>query len=105
MMAAHRREVDLLNAAARRHLALDGTLSGPELDVAGRRFAVGDEVVTLTQAGHNLFAGGRLRDRYVRTGTVGRVTEVHLDADRPDRQWLSRLLRRPRPGKRPLDST
>jgi ATP-dependent exoDNAse (exonuclease V) alpha subunit len=49
MMAAHRREVDLLNAAARRHLALDGTLSGPELDVAGRRFQVGDEVVTLTQ--------------------------------------------------------
>ncbi|MDQ6617455.1 MAG: relaxase domain-containing protein, partial [Actinomycetota bacterium] len=88
MMAAHRREVDLLNAAARRHLALDGTLSGPELVVAGRRFAVGDEVVTLTQAGHSLVPQGAARDRYVRTGSVGHVTQVHLDPEHPERQWL-----------------
>jgi conjugative relaxase-like TrwC/TraI family protein len=88
MMAAHRREVDLLNAAARRHLALDGTLSGPELVVAGRRFAVGDEVVTLTQAGHNLVPDGAARDRYVRTGTVGQVSEVHLDGAHLEAQFL-----------------
>ena len=88
MMAAHHREVDLLNAAARRHLALDGTLSGPELTVAGRTFQVGDEVVTLTQAGHDLIPDGAPRDRYIRTGTVGHVTEVHLDADHPEAQWL-----------------
>jgi conjugative relaxase-like TrwC/TraI family protein len=88
MMSAHRREVDLLNAAARRHLALDGTLSGPELAVAGRRFQVGDEVVTLTQEGHDLIADGASGDRYIRTGTVGEVTEVHLDAEHPEAQWL-----------------
>ena len=88
MMAAHHREVDLLNAAARRHLALDGTLTGPELTVAGRRFQVGDEVVTLTQAGHDLIPDGAPRDRYIRTGTVGHVTEVHLDANHPDAQWM-----------------
>ena len=88
MMAAHRREVDLLNTAARRRLAADGTLSGPDLVVAGRHFAVGDEVVTLTQAGHSLVSDGATRDRYVRTGTVGRVTEVHLDVDHPAQQWL-----------------
>jgi len=88
MMAAHRREVDLLNAAARRRLALDGTLTGPELVVAGRRFAVGDEVVTLTQAGHSLVPQGAARDRYVRTGSVGHVTQAHLDPEHPERQWL-----------------
>jgi hypothetical protein len=56
--------------------------------VAGRRFALGDEVVTLTQAGHNLIAEGAPRDRYIRTGTVGRVSEVHLDAQHLEAQWL-----------------
>ncbi|MDQ1391776.1 MAG: hypothetical protein QOF30_753, partial [Acidimicrobiaceae bacterium] len=88
MMAAHRREVDWLNEAARVRLAADGTLSGPELVVAGRRFAVGDEVVTLTQAGHSLIPEGAARDRYVRTGTVGTVTGVHRDDEHPERQWL-----------------
>lgn len=48
-MAARRREVDLLNTAARRRPVADGTLSGPDLAAAGRHFAVGDEVVTLTR--------------------------------------------------------
>jgi AAA domain len=88
MMAAHRSEVDLLNGAARRRLAVDGTLSGPELVVAGRRFALGDEVVTLTQAGHSLIPDDASRDRYVRTGTVGHVTAVHVDDECPEQQWL-----------------
>jgi hypothetical protein len=88
MMAAHRREVDWLNEAARRRLAVDGTLSGPELAVAGRCFSVGDEVVTLTQAGHTLVPDGATRDRYVRTGTVGTVVEVHGEADHPGECWL-----------------
>lgn len=86
MMATHRREVDRLNDAARRLLAADGTLSGPELAVAARRFRVGDEVITLTQTGHNLIPDGAARDRYIRTGTVGTVSAVHLDAQHPERQ-------------------
>ncbi|MDP9403372.1 MAG: relaxase domain-containing protein, partial [Actinomycetota bacterium] len=86
MMAAHRREVDALNALARRRLVADGTVRGPELAVGARRFAVGDEVVTLTQAGHTLVPVGATRDRYVRTGTVGVVTAVHLNSDRPEHQ-------------------
>ncbi|MGH9269329.1 MAG: ATP-dependent DNA helicase, partial [Acidimicrobiales bacterium] len=89
MMAAHRREVDALNSMARRRLIDDGTVSGPELVVGRRRFSVGDEVVTLTQAGHTLVPVGAPRDRYVRTGTAGVVTAVHLDADRPERQVLT----------------
>ena len=88
MMAAHRSQVELLNLATRRLLAADGTLIGPELQVAGRRFAAGDEVVTLTQAGHSLIPEGAARDRYVRTGSVGKVTEVHLDRAHPEHQWL-----------------
>ena len=89
MMAAHRREVDALNILARHRLISDGTVSGPDLVVGGRRFAVGDEVVTLTQAGHTLVPLGAPRDRYVRTGTVGVVTAVHLDADRPEHQSVT----------------
>ncbi|MDQ1427981.1 MAG: hypothetical protein QOK39_1457, partial [Acidimicrobiaceae bacterium] len=88
MMAAHRREVDLLNTAARRRLVADGTVTGPEVVVAGRRFAVGDEVVTLTQAGHSLIPDGAERGRYIRTGTVGTVTEVHVDDADPAQQRL-----------------
>jgi hypothetical protein len=89
MMAAHHREVDALNARARSRLVSDGTVSGPELVVANRHFAVGDEVVTLTQAGHTLVPKGAPRDRYVRTGTVGVVASVHLDSRHPDRQYLT----------------
>ncbi|MDQ6615688.1 MAG: relaxase domain-containing protein [Actinomycetota bacterium] len=89
MMAAHRREVELLNLGARRRLAADGTIRGPELPVTGRRFAVGDEVVTLTQSGHSLIPDGATRDRYIRTGTIGTVTAVHIDGEHPERQWVS----------------
>jgi conjugative relaxase-like TrwC/TraI family protein len=89
MMAAHHREVDTLNALARRRLIADGTVTGTELPVGERRFSVGDEVVTLTQAGHTLVPAGAPRDRYIRTGTVGTVTAVHIDPDHADQQHLT----------------
>jgi conjugative relaxase-like TrwC/TraI family protein len=89
MMAAHHREVDTLNILARRRLIADATITGPELLVGERRFAVGDEVVTLTQAGHSLIPAGASRDRYIRTGTVGTVTGLHIDAEHPDQQHLT----------------
>ncbi|WP_238436166.1 MULTISPECIES: MobF family relaxase [unclassified Frankia] len=78
MMAERRHDVDLLNAAARTLLAADDTLTGPVLRVAGREFQKGDDVVTLTQAGHSLIPEGRPRAAYIRTGSVGVVTAVHL---------------------------
>lgn len=89
MMAAHHREVDALNALARRRLVDDGTIVGRELVVGRRRFAVGDEVVTLTQQDHTLVPVGAPRDRYVRTGTVGVVSAVHVDPHRPEAQTLT----------------
>ena len=88
MMAAHHREVDTLNGLARLRLIADSTITGPELIVGERRFAIGDEVVTLTQAGHTLVPAGASPDRYIRTGTIGTVTGVHIDGDHPDDQHV-----------------
>ncbi len=79
MMAAHLRDVDVLNRLARARLKADGTLGDVEVEVAGRCFAVGDEVITLTQAGHTLVPAGAPPTSFVRTGTVGTVTAVHRD--------------------------
>ncbi|MBL7521726.1 relaxase domain-containing protein, partial [Frankia sp. CNm7] len=87
MMAERQRDVDTLNTAARALLTADGTLTGPVLAVAGREFQVGDEVITLTQAGHTLIPAGRPKSAYIRTGTVGVITTVHL-ADDPAAQAL-----------------
>ncbi|MDT3446839.1 MobF family relaxase [Pseudofrankia sp. BMG5.37] len=87
MMAERNRDVDTLNTAARVLLAADGTLTGPVLHVASREFQAGDEVVTLTQAGHTLVPAGRPASAYIRTGTVGVVTAVH-PADNPYEQTL-----------------
>jgi conjugative relaxase-like TrwC/TraI family protein len=89
MMAERTRDVDLLARAARARLAADGSLTGPVLTVAGREFQAGDEVITLTQAGHTLIPDGKPASAYIRTGTVGRVVDVHLDPDHPDRQALT----------------
>jgi conjugative relaxase-like TrwC/TraI family protein len=89
MMAAHHREVDTLNALARRRLVADGTITGTELAVGERRFAVGDEVVTLTQAGHTLVPAGASSGRYIRTGTVGTVTAVYIDREHADQQHVT----------------
>jgi hypothetical protein len=50
MIAARRDDVADLNARARTLMAADGRLGDRELDVAGRRFAVGDRVVALANA-------------------------------------------------------
>ncbi|MCK9895046.1 MobF family relaxase [Frankia sp. AgB32] len=83
------RDVDLLACAARERLVADGTLTGPVLTVAGRDFQVGDEVITLTQAGHTLVPDGKPASAYIRTGTFGRIVDVHLDHDHPDRQAVT----------------
>ena len=89
LMAERHREVETLNRAARALLVADGALTGPVLTVAGREFQVGDEVITLTQAGHTLVPDGKPRSAYVRTGTIGVVTAVHVDPDNPAGQALS----------------
>ena|GEM_PF-751430 len=89
MMAERHRDVEMLNRAARALLAADGTLTGPVLPVAGRDFQVGDEVVTLTQTGHTLVPEGRPGSAYIRTGTTGTVTAVHIDPDHPTAQSVT----------------
>jgi hypothetical protein len=89
LMAERHREVETLNRAAHALLVADATLTGPALTVAGRQFQAGDEVITLTQAGHTLVPDGKPRSAYIRTGTVGVVTAVHLDPDNPAGQALS----------------
>jgi conjugative relaxase-like TrwC/TraI family protein len=80
MMAERHADADLLNRAARARLAADGQIGGPTLNVAGREFQAGDEVITLTQAGHTLVPAGRPKSAYIRTGTRGVVTAVHRQA-------------------------
>ncbi|ADP84905.1 MobF family relaxase [Pseudofrankia inefficax] len=89
LMAERHRDVEALNRAARTLLTADGTLTGPALTVAGRDFQVGDEVVTLTQAGHTLIPAGRPGSAYIRTGTIGVITDLHLDADNPPAQTVT----------------
>lgn len=89
MMAEHQRDVDVLTVAARAALVADGTLTGPVLAVAGREFRAGDEIITLTQSGHTLVPVGRAKGGYIRTGTIGRVTAVHVDPTRPQAQTVT----------------
>jgi conjugative relaxase-like TrwC/TraI family protein len=90
MMAADHGTVDWLNRAAQLRRIHAGDLHPDRfLDVCGRRFHVGDEVITLTQAGHTLIPTGRPPSAYIRTGTIGTVTALHHDPDQPDRQALT----------------
>ena len=89
LMVERHREVEMLNRAARALLTADGTLTGPALHAAGRQFQVGDEVITLTQADHTLIPAGKPWSSYIRTGTVGVVTAVHLNPDRTADQALT----------------
>jgi conjugative relaxase-like TrwC/TraI family protein len=66
MLADRRDTVRALNALARTRMGEEGRLHGPELDVAGRRYAAGDRVVTLRNH----------RGLGVRNGDRGTVTEV-----------------------------
>ena len=80
MMAERHGDAELLSHAARARLAADGLLTGPRLRVGGREFQAGDEVITLTQAGHTLVPAGRSKSAYIRTGTRGVVVAVHRQA-------------------------
>ncbi|OHV63465.1 MobF family relaxase [Pseudofrankia sp. BMG5.36] len=89
MMAERHRDVEKLNRAARARLSADGTLTGPVLHAASQEFQAGDEVITLTQAGHTLVPDGRRASAYIRTGTVGVITAVHVDPDNPAAQFVT----------------
>jgi hypothetical protein len=89
LMAERHRDVEALNRAARTLLTADGTLTGPALAVTGRQFQVGDEVVTLTQTGHSLIPTGRPGSAYIRTGTIGVITDLHLDPTNPAAQTVT----------------
>jgi len=79
MLAERHADAELLNRAARVRLHADGKLRGPALIAAGREFQVGDEVITLMQEGHTLVPSGQPHAAYVRTGTIGTVTAVHIE--------------------------
>src|SRR5207344_3350855 len=53
----------------------DGTLSGPDLDVGGQTFAVGDQIIARAPA-HHLHPTHQRHD-YVRNGTTGTITAIH----------------------------
>lgn len=99
MMAEHQRDVDALNTAARDALTADGTLTGPTLIAAGREYQTGDEVITLTQAGHTLIPAGRPGSDYIRTGTIGRIIAVRIDPARSQHQSVTVRF----PGKGTVD--
>ncbi|MGF7233665.1 MAG: AAA family ATPase, partial [Frankia sp.] len=90
MTAADHTTVEWLNRAAQLRLIATGRLDPTAfVEVAGRRFHVGDEVLTLTQAGHTLIPAGRPPSGYLRTGTIGVVTALHVDPSRPDAQAVT----------------
>ncbi|WP_261561952.1 MobF family relaxase [Frankia tisae] len=92
MMAGDHGTVEWLNRAAQlRRIQANELDPDLFLEVAGRRFHVGDEVITLTQAGHTLIPAGRPASAYIRTGTIGTVTAIDPGpaADRPDGRTLT----------------
>jgi hypothetical protein len=96
MMAERHADAELLNNAARAELTRENLITGPALEASGRQFQAGDEVITLTQTGHTLVPAGKPKSAYIRTGTRGMVTAVHVDPDHPHRQALT--VRFPRKG-------
>lgn len=70
MTAEHHAERRELNLRARALLVADGTLTGPELCVAGLAFRAGDEVIARVP-NRELRAEGANRNAYVRNGSLG----------------------------------
>jgi conjugative relaxase-like TrwC/TraI family protein len=70
MVAARWHDVDDLNARARQHVAAHGLVSGATLEVDGRPYQTGDEIMTLRNQ----------RRLGVRNGTVAVVTSVDRHA-------------------------
>jgi conjugative relaxase-like TrwC/TraI family protein len=81
MVAENHVERRALNNRARAMLRADGTLSGDEVNVAGQRFAVGDDVICRTPARHLHPPGDPTA--YVRNGTRGTITAVAVDGQQP----------------------
>ena len=69
MIALHQVDVDDLNARGRQRLKADGKLTGPEIEAAGRVFAVGDQVMALRND----------RRVGVTNGTAGTVTAFNVE--------------------------
>jgi len=81
MLAVHRSDVEELNARARVALRWAGVLGPEEMAVAGRRFAVGDEVMPLRNDHQlGLVNGVRARVTGLDKATLG--LEVEVDGDR-----------------------
>src|SRR5262249_45587198 len=70
MVAVSNRDVDALNQLARDRLQADGTLGPDRIEASGRRFAVGDRVMTL----HN---DPRLN---VFNGVIGTIDNIDTNA-------------------------
>ena len=70
MLALARSDVDDLNQRARHRLATQGLLGATEVEIGGRRFAVGDRVI----GRRNDYRAGILN------GTRGTITAVHPNA-------------------------
>lgn len=70
MLALHRSDVDDLNLRARRELKSSGQLTGEELEVGGRRYAVGEQVI----GRRNDYRAGILN------GTRATITALHHQA-------------------------
>jgi ATP-dependent exoDNAse (exonuclease V) alpha subunit len=69
MYAVTRADVDDLNRRARSHLRAGGVLTGDDVTISGRDFAVGDEVLALRND----------RRLGIRNGTTGRLTRLGPD--------------------------
>jgi hypothetical protein len=69
MVAARWYDVDDLNARARQHVVAHGLLSGPTLEIDGRPYQTGDEIMTLRNQ----------RRLGVRNGTIATITTIDPD--------------------------
>ena len=75
MMAEHHNERLALNRRARAVLRSDGTLQGPDFEIGGQRFAVGDQVISRSPT--RLRPAGGERGTEVRNGTRGTITAIN----------------------------
>lgn len=95
MIAARNADVDRLNGEARALRVAAGELTGPALDVSGRRFAMGDRIVAMKNAPR---IGVRNGTRAVVTGVDELRGELHARTDdgidvRLPRDYIARRIR------------
>ncbi len=82
MYALHRDDVDDLNRRARTHQRNQHRLHGPDIQIAGRAFAIGDQILCLRND----------RRIGVRNGTTGQLADITADQatiTTPDGQQIS----------------